>query len=91
MTVTITITRDADAFSNTFTQDWDDATVDRMIEWAKNAYPNDDGTLPGRGAACNRASKAVVQGWRDNIRRFEAQEDIAALPPPPPIDVDVVG
>jgi hypothetical protein len=87
MTVTITIHKDSDGFNNVFTQEWDDATVDRLIEWAKKAYLNDDGTEPGRGAACNRISKAVVQGWRDNIRRHEAMEDIAAIPPPAPIDV----
>jgi hypothetical protein len=88
--VTVTITINKTGFNNVFTQEWDDATVDRMIAWAKSAYKNDDGTEPGQGAACNRASKAVVQGWRDNIRRHEAAEDIAALPPPDPIDVDEV-
>jgi hypothetical protein len=85
--MTVTITIEKTGFTNTFVQDWDDATVDRMIDWAKAAYKNDDGTLPGQGAACNRASKAVVQGWRDNIRRHEAMEDVAAIPPPAPIDV----
>jgi hypothetical protein len=86
MTVTITVSKD-DGYTNTFVQEWDDATVDRLIEWGKAAYPNDDGTAPGRSAALNRVSKAVVQGWRDNIRRHEAMEDIAAIPPPAPIDV----
>jgi hypothetical protein len=89
MTVTITITKDT-GFTNTFQQDWDDATVDRMIDWAKSAYKNDDGTLPGQGAACNRASKAVIQGWRDNIRRHEHDTAVAAVPPPADIPVDPV-
>jgi hypothetical protein len=89
MSVTITIDK-ADGWTNTFVQDWDDATVERLIAWAKASHLNDDGTQPGDHAACNRVSKDVVQLWRDEIKRWEFNADVAAIPPPEDIPIDAL-
>jgi hypothetical protein len=86
MAISITITKTV-GLNETFSADWDDATMDRFLAWAKAAYPNADGTLPNNGAACRRASRGVVQGIRDNIRNAEKATALAAVANPAPIDV----
>jgi hypothetical protein len=89
MTISITVSK-VDGFSSTFTQNWDDATTDRVIDWAQATFLNDDGTQPGPSAACNRMSKSWIQGLRDATRKKENDDNVAAVPPPADIPVDPI-
>jgi hypothetical protein len=64
-----------------------DQNLNRLTNWAKSVYLNDDGTEPGANAARSRLAKGTVQSWRDAMKDYEHQADIAAVPPPEDIDV----
>ena len=64
-----------------------DKNLQRLTDWAKSVYLNEDGSEPGPNAARSRLAKGTVQGWRDAMKTFEHQEDIAAIPPPEDVPV----
>lgn len=61
--------------------------INRLTDWAKSVYLNDDGSEPGPNAARSRLAKSTVQSWRDAMKTFEHQEDIDAIPPPEDVPV----
>jgi hypothetical protein len=61
--------------------------IDRLTDWARSVYLNDDGSEPGPSAARSRLAKGTVQSWRDAMKTFEHSEDVAAVPPPEDIPV----
>ena len=69
----------------------DDAATDRILAWAKVAYPttNADGTIqPANNAqAVRRASRAWINGLKGAARKAEKDAAIAAVAEPAPIDV----
>ena len=64
-----------------------DQNLVRLTDWAKSVYLNDDGSQPGPNAARSRLAKGTVQGWRDAMKTYEHQQDVAAIPPPEDVPV----
>ena len=64
-----------------------DHNIDRLTEWARSVYFNDDGSKPGPAAGRSRLAKHTVQAWRDQMKLYEHKQDVNALPPPEDIDV----
>ena len=95
MSITITLSKDAagGGFPKTETFTFGDAAVDRLIEWAKVAYPSPADPVTGivppttPNQAMRRWARGVVQGTRDNIRRYEDEVAKAAVAPSAPIDI----
>ena len=93
MPITIIFTKPDGSVDQTETHDFGDTpekqnnNIDRLTDWARHTYFNDDGTIPGQNAGRSRLAKHTVQAWRDEMRRYEAKQDIAALPPPEDIDI----
>ena len=70
----------------------DDDGVQRIIQWAKTAYPsppNEDGTIPPTNnvQACRRATQSWINGMKDATRKSEHDKNVADVPEPPPISV----
>lgn len=93
MPIIITFTKPDGTVNQTETHDFgEDAAkqntnIDRLTDWARSVYLNDDGSEPGPNAARSRLAKGTVQSWRDGMRAFEHKEDVEALPPPADIPV----
>ena len=90
MAIIITITK-TDGLNESFSWTWDDATINRLIAYAKVHYPtiNPDGTqsVPTDVQALRRYARGLIQGTRGNIRRWEKDTAIAAVAEPDPIEV----
>ena len=84
-TVTITTVGDATYGTKTEQYNFSDGALNRMIEMAKDMYPNEDGTPPGPNAAHNRLWGGIVRGVKDNTQNWEHAQSVEALPPPEPI------
>jgi hypothetical protein len=96
--ISITMTK-TNGFSETFTADWDDAVMNRFLEWAKAAYPTiaqAEGAGPGavtstpptNAQAARRAARGFINGTKNSIRAWEKQEamKLADLEPAPIAD-----
>jgi hypothetical protein len=99
--ISITMTK-TNGFSETFTADWDDAVMNRFLDWAKAAYPNNTGTggpgdpvvstPPSNAQAAKRAARGFINGTKNSIRAWEKQEamKLADLEPAPIADAPAV-
>jgi hypothetical protein len=83
--ISITFTK-TNGFTETYSVDWDDAVMNRFLDWAKVAYPTITqgpagagpgsmvSTPPNNAQACRRAARSYVQGLKASIRDWEKQE-----------------
>lgn len=91
MAVQVKWTHTASGFSESFTWLDDDDTY-RIIQWAKQAYPNrDDATgevTPATNVqASRRAAHSWINGMKDATRKMEKDAAVADVPEPPPISI----
>lgn len=84
-TVTITCVGDTGFGTKQEVYNFSDDGLNRMIVMAQGIYLNADGSQPGANAANNRHWKAMVQGVKDNVKKYEEVKAINDLPPPVPI------
>lgn len=75
-TITFTVTNSGGTINLTHSYDFADNDLTRLATWAKNLYPNSDGTLPSNQVAWDRLTLATAKTFLKNIKRYE--QDVAA-------------
>lgn len=94
--IRIVVTGDASVGTIDRAWDWQDADINRLVTWAKTAYPTPptpeipEPPPPSTAQAVTRWARGVLTGTKDNIRREEKIGGIEQVPDPPPIDDTVI-